>query len=168
MEIINITLWSLSLVAFLAYTSYILLKYGIQPSYSKSYYKLKYVPLFTLFMVWYTVPLTIISNAPLMYVAGLLITSVGAVGEFLGKDGIKNQEDNKLTYKLHMILSIGGVLLTFVAFAIEYNMWIQSLLSLILIILVHQGVIKIKNKIWWIEAYTMMYSLITLFIHKIL
>ena len=164
----NLIYWLVSLTTFIAYS--IIAKVWNKPSYSESYYTLKYKPLEPLFILWYVIPLIILANTPLMTLAGLSIASIAPVANFLGNDGTKNtSDDNKTTYDLHMIFSIGGVLITFLAFAISYKiMLLPSIMSVVLIGLVHQNIIKIKNKITVIEAYTMMYSLVSLFILKIL
>ena len=144
-----------SLIIFTTYLIWIISKYGLLPSISDSYYKLKEDKLdfvFTLF-IWYVSLSTIfIASTPLMFGAGSLIAFVGAATAF---------KDDNLTKKVHTISAISGILFGIMSLLLEFNDYIFPVifLNLFLIIVISNT----KNKIYWVEIvafYSIYFSLL--------
>ena len=144
-----------SLIIFTTYLIWIISKYGLLPSISDSYYKLKEDKLdfvFTLF-IWYVSLSTIfIASTPLMFGAGSLIAFVGAATAF---------KDDNLTKKVHTISAISGILFGIMSLLLEFNDYIFPVifLNLFLIIVISNP----KNKIYWVEIvafYSIYFSLL--------
>ena len=165
----NLIFWLISLLSISGYLWYYIPRFGMAQSISKSYYLIPFRPLLAIVLWAFAVPLMFVVNSLLFYIAGAAIAAVGLATNFLGDDGKKGTaDDNKLTYFVHMAGSIGGVVLTHIAFGVVFSMWYVSGPALALIGLSFWGVIKIKNHIFWIEVFTIYLTLIEVFFLKIL
>ncbi len=137
------------LTVFVAYVSFIWIKYGIQRSISDSWYRLpeKEKPLFTLFCWGFAIPAIIIGTTLtdnfLMFLAGSGIAFVGAAAAF----------KEKMTKTVHMIGAYSGVAFSQLSIAFDFHMYYMNIIFFsIAIILEILGYFKIiKNKIWWQE-----------------
>ena len=144
-----------SLIIFTTYLIWIISKYGLLPSISDSYYKLKEDKLdfvFTLFIGYVSLSTIFIASTPLMFGAGSLIAFVGAATAF---------KDDNLTKKVHTISAISGILFGIMSLLLEFNDYIFPVifLNLFLIIVISNP----KNKIYWVEIvafYSIYFSLL--------
>lgn len=126
---------------FVSYVSYIWAKYGIQPSISQSYYALpenKRI-LFTLFCWGFAIPAIILGSNFLMFIAGAGIGFVGAAAQIR----------RKLDHQVHNIGAAVAVLASQASIFFDYHLWIISVISLALFILL--PFIDRKHYIWLIE-----------------
>lgn len=144
----EIILFSIIVISFFGYISYIYKKFGILPSISESYYhlplKLKF--LFTLFCYFISIPSMmlgiLLKDSVLMLLAGISISFVGATSTF--KD--------KLTRPIHIISAITGIILSNLAIMINFNLLYVSLIFLFLSVIIFLLRKKyFKNYVWWIE-----------------
>ena len=148
-----------SLIIFTTYLIWIISKYGLLPSISDSYYKLKEDKLdfvFTLF-IWYVSLSTIfIASTPLMFGAGSLIAFVGAATAF---------KDDNLTKRVHTFGAICGILFGIMSLILEFNDYIIPAIFLTIFLTII--IINPKNKTYWIEL-AAFYSIYTsLLINKL-
>ena len=135
-------LFTLMLTVFISYLTFVVITYGVQTSISESYYRLpkKINFLFTFFCWGFAIPAIILGDNALMFLAGSGIAFVGAAAAF--KD--------KMTNNVHMIGAYGGVLLSQISIWYNYHMWYITIIFIIL-----SGtllLLKVKNKIWWVEV----------------
>ncbi len=138
----------ISFVSITSYLAYILLRHGITPSISESYYKLKATWWFTL-MLWVMVIsmfVVAVESSGLFFFAGAGIALVGAAPNF--------KKGGKMEYAVHMFGSIGGVSLTYLAIGFGLYLWWVALPAMVLVALVYSEKLKINNHIWWIEVGT--------------
>ena len=148
-------------LSFVGYISFIINRYGVLPSISESYYKMKNDNLFggglfTLFIWSLSFPLIIVGNTSLMFFAGAFLAFVGAATAF---------KDLKMTRRVHNIGAIGGIGFGFLSMIIDFKLneitYFMLLASLILYLL------KIKNLIWWVEVLAFVLIILGLFIAKV-
>lgn len=148
-------------LSFVGYISFIVNKYGVLPSISESYYKMKGDKLFggglfTLFIWSLSLPLIIIGDTPLMFFAGAFLSFVGAATAF---------KDLKMTKRVHTIGAVGGIGFGFLSMILDFQLneitFFMLLGSLILYLL------KIKNLIWWVEILAFVLIILGLFIAKV-
>lgn len=148
-------------LSFVGYISFIVNKYGVLPSISESYYKMKGDKLFggglfTLFIWSLSLPLIIIGDTPLMFFAGAFLSFVGAASAF---------KDLKMTKRVHTIGAVGGIGFGFLSMVLDFQLneitFFMLLGSLILYLL------KIKNLIWWVEILAFVLIILGLFIAKV-
>lgn len=148
-------------LSFVGYISFIVNKYGVLPSISESYYKMKSDKLFggglfTLFIWSLSLPLIIIGDTPLMFFAGAFLSFVGAASAF---------KDLKMTKRVHTIGAVGGIGFGFLSMILDFQLneitFFMLLGSLILYLL------KIKNLIWWVEILAFVLIILGLFIAKV-
>ena len=147
----------ISLTIFTAYFLFIWIKYGLQKSFSDSYYSLpeKTRPyIFTAFIFGFTVPMIPISyEYQLMLLSIWLIMGVGATAQF---------RKHKYVRVIHMIVAVSGILLSQLSIIIEFHMWPIAACLFVLCTLI---VWKSNRPIWWIEA-AVFYSIILAFLIK--
>lgn len=131
------------LAVFMGYTLFIAIKYGVQTSISQSYYVLpKNQRIFFTFFCWFfAIPAMILGENGLMFFAGGFICAVGAAAAF----------QEQLTYQVHMIGAIGGVILSQMAIIFVYDMLYVSYIYC-LSILILSKFLK-KNVTWWVEVF---------------
>lgn len=133
------------LVVFVSYITGILLRYGVLPSVSDSYYHLpkKWNLLFTLFCWGFALPAIIIgvdlTDNFLMFFAGGGIAFVGAAAAF----------KEKLTGKVHVAGALVGIISSQLSIAFDFKMFYVNILFLVLAGLIK--ILKIKNETYWIE-----------------
>jgi hypothetical protein len=148
-------------LSFVGYISFIVNRYGVLPSISESYYKMKDDKLFggslfTLFIWSLSLPLIIIGDTPLMFFAGAFLSFVGAASAF---------KDLKMTKRVHTIGAVGGIGFGFLSMVLDFQLneitFFMLLGSLILYLL------KIKNLIWWVEILAFVLIILGLFIAKV-
>ena len=144
METYKIILFSTSLIVFLSYFFTIIFKFGVQKSYSDSYFKLKKENqwIFTVTIWGFAIPLLVIGGQHhfLFFLATLLIMAVGSAPAF---------KRGGLELKVHMFSAIGGIIAALVAFALTGMLFLACLLTLIVGLIQFS---KMDNKVWWIEA----------------
>ena len=140
---------------FIAYVTYIWLKFGILPSISDSSYKTNSPFLFAIFIWGTAIPLMIVGNTALMFLSGSSLAFVGASPWF-----------RKLSEgKVH----VAGVMISIISGAI--SMWIDFGLWYLTVIIVVSYVItlliKMKYETWWAEIMYFIIIIIGLFLNKI-
>ena len=136
-----------SLSVFVSYLAYVIVRYGIQPSISDSYYRLKTSGkwLFTIATWGYAFPLLAdgLSGAThqdlLLLSAVSLIALVGVFPDFR----ITSER------KLHQIGAEGGILLAFI-WGLTTSSWYLIPPSVAIIAILYYR--KPKNHTWWIEV----------------
>lgn len=129
---------------FVTYIGFILIKYGVLPSVSESYYRLprKYQFLFTLFCWGFAIPAIICGDSLLMFLAGSGIAFVGAAAAF--KEKMENW--------VHMTGAYFGIAMSQLSIYFDFGLLYVNIISVSLAILITLLSLKwIKNKIWWIE-----------------
>lgn len=148
-------------LSFVGYISFIINRYGVLPSISESYYKMKNDNLFggglfTLFIWSLSFPLIIVGNTSLMFFAGAFLAFVGAATAF---------KDLEMTKRVHTIGAVGGIGFGFLSMVLDFQLneitYFMLLASLILYLL------KIKNLIWWVEVLAFVLIILGLFIAKV-
>lgn len=136
----------ISIFFFLGWLLYILIRYGIQPSISDSYYRLTTANqwLFTISTWGYVIPLSIAGAQVatdgtylIMILATFLLCMVGVFPDF------------RIARSYHQIGAEGGILMAFI-WILTTSLWFISLPSILGIFLLYKR--KPKNHTWWIEC----------------
>ena len=142
----------LGLIPFLIYTIGVMVKWGVQPSISKSYYCHEDKLLWWAFIIAFSLPVMIEAanqNATLMWIAGGCSWFVGASPDFLRMlAGGKSNE-----YTVHMIAAYALVLFAILGIGIDLGMWTFAVI--IFAVIAGLKLFKIPNDIWWIEVVAM-------------
>lgn len=135
-------------LVFISYVMFILFKFGVLPSISDSWYRLKELPgvwysLFTWFTWLLGVPLMFQTNGDtaLFFLAGAGLTAVGVATMF--------KLEHDIQPYIHFAGALIGILCSLVGIAIERGSWIPAI-----VFVVASSVIvltKLKNRTWWIE-----------------
>lgn len=153
------------ILSFVLYIGWIVIKFGVQPSISDSFYALqeKYGTrslkpwLFWLFLInvaWPLFPLLKFNGFAFFAMAGLIL--VGAAARF--KQG-KNVEIP------HVIGATGGIILAFIAIGAVFGGWAWIWLVIMLAILAILSWVKIPNDTWWTQVSAFMLMVAALFVH---
>ena len=131
----------ISFYIFSAYVAAIWIKFGILPSISESYYRLRYLQksFFTMAMFGTGFPVVMYSEGGLMFFAGTAICFVGASPAF--------RED--MTGAVHVIGAIGGIVLGLVSLWIDYELWIPQMVFIVLAFIL--TFFRVRNHTWWVE-----------------
>ena len=126
---------------FTAYVAAIWIKFGVLPSISESYYRLKKLQksFFTLAMFGTGLPITIYAEGGLMFFAGAGICFVGAAPAF--------RED--MTGRVHVIGAVGGIVLGLLSLWLDYSLWIPQVVFAGLTFFL--TFFRVRNHTWWIE-----------------
>jgi hypothetical protein len=104
-------------------------------------------------------PLIILSSTGLMFFAGSALFFVATAPAFMS---------DKHTRDVHLYSAYAAVIFTVLSIIIDYNMWYMTLPLIVLALATTFNVIKISNKIWWLEIIAFIQVYVTLFINKIL
>jgi len=152
---IEVTMFILMVTIFATYTTFITLEYGVLPSLSESFYRLKgnYKWFFTLFCWGIAIPAIVIGNSPLMFIAGSGIAFVGAATSF----------KEKLTSVVHTAGAVIGIMASQFSIFWEYDMFIVNLITIGLITVIYVFRDIIRNHIWWIEITAFLSIIYTLY-----
>lgn len=142
------SLYLIMVSIFIGYLSFIVIKYGILPSISDSWYKLprNQQPLFTFFCWGFAMPALIIgvelTDNFLMFLAGSGICFVGAAAAF----------KEKLTKSIHYGGAYCGIICSQLSIAFDFHMYYVNIISvgLMLLILLFRKKLNYNN-IWWQE-----------------
>jgi hypothetical protein len=153
---INLISYYASISIFLSYVLWVVIKWGVLPSISDSYYHYyeegniaKWIPvpmkfLFTFFIFGFSY--TALMSDPTL----LLFFAISMLGITAVSPAFKDEKQIKI---LHSVGAFGGITLSQLSIWIEHDMWYVTVafiaLSLITLILDYFKIIK--NKIWWIE-----------------
>lgn len=141
-------------LVFASYCIFNLYKFGVTKSISITYYKLQKSLrwLFTVFMVSWSIPMSIAGNTPLMWFACscMILTGVAADGR-----------RDKMTERLHIIGVNTGIIAGYVSVWADYGYWWLAVMGLIGTILMLGKVFtdklewrdEIDNHTWYIEIY---------------
>jgi ABC-type iron transport system FetAB permease component len=131
---------TISAVIFFSYIAFILVRYGVQPSVSESYYCLpeKYKFVFTLVMWGFTLPLMFAANSLLMMLAGTGIFFVGAAVAF----------KQPMTRTVHYVAAALGIGFGMV-WIISVGLWWLPLMYVLCS--ASFWFVLDEEKIWWIE-----------------
>jgi len=114
-------LYILMITVFLYFISFILVRYGIQKSISHSFYRLKednLGVLFTVYIVGFAYPATIIADNIWITSAAFLIMIVGIARDY---------RDSKVLTFLHLFGAYGGVALCLGGIWLHYNLKFMSI-----------------------------------------
>jgi len=151
----ELILLSISAVIFVSYITFIVAKYGVQPSISASYYCLprNFNFVFTLFIGGFIFPILFVATTGLLIFAGAFIMVIGAAQDFL----------NDTQRKVHYYSAAAGITLGMASMIIDYHIWIIPAASIFLSALVF--FLKLKNTTWWIEHLVFIGILSSLFVH---
>lgn len=108
--------WLFSMIVFVAYNAYIIIKYGMQDSVSATYYNLSLRDrwLFSLFIWGFALPLGIAGSTPLMVAGAMVLCFVGSAPAF---------RNDKMELDVHMAGTIGGIALAFASLLFEHKYW---------------------------------------------
>lgn len=139
-----------SFIVFLTYLLYVWINFGIQKSFSKSYYVINKKIYFVLFSWLTAIPLHVYCNNLIMTLATVGMIIVGSVSDF-------EMDDDSSLYKIKLsrILHWGGAI-TAILFSEMYILFILEkyylfyCFSIVLLLIL---LFKIKNKFWWIELF---------------
>ena len=141
-------LYLLMVFIFIGYLSFILIKYGVLPSISDSWYVLpkKQQLLFTFFCWGFAMPALIIgvelTDNFLMFLAGSGICFVGAAAAF----------KENLTKSVHYGGAYVGVVSSQLSIAFDFHMYYVNIISIALTLLLLLFRKKLNNNnIWWQE-----------------
>jgi len=131
-----------SALVFAGYLLVIWKKFGVQSSISESYYDIpkKYQFVFTLVLWAAAIPIMIVGDTILLFIAGILICFVGAAPAFKGI---------LMEYKVHMVGAYGGFTLGLLSLVIDYHFYGIVLMGLLGAVLIYW---QTKNKLWWLEV----------------
>lgn len=138
----------LQILIFVSYISFIIIKFGILPSISESWYRLRdlggvWHSLFT----WFCFGLGFLmffqtnGNTPLFFLSGVGLSFVGVATMFKLKDDIQPY--------IHSIGAIIGILGALIGIGVEREAWLPLLDFVILSVILY--FFTNKNRTWWIE-----------------
>lgn len=142
------TISILQILIFVSYVTFIVVKFGILPSISESWYRLRelggvWYSLFTLFCfgLGFTMFFQTNGSTSLFFLSGAGLSAVGVATMFKLKDDIQPY--------IHAIGAIVGILTALIGIGVERKNWIPLIIFLSLSILL--VIFLKKNKTWWIE-----------------
>jgi len=140
--ILSTILFAVMVTVFLAYVSFIWVKYGVQKSISESYYCLpkKENWLFVAFCWLFAFPAMILGNSYWMLFAGGGIVFVGAAAAM----------HTFPTRAWHLSGAIGGMILGCLAMIFQFNMW--WLVPAIAAAIGLAALVDKKHLMWWAEV----------------
>lgn len=155
--LINIYLLLFSFLIFTSYLTVVVIKFGVLPSISDSYYyfeKQKLGFIFTLFCWLFSFPLIFSATTGLLFFAGSGILFVGAAPNFK----LKSEGD------VHTIAAISGIVLGMLSLVFDFNIYIGvGIFGIITLIF---KIFRMKNKTWWIEIAAFIIILISLLVYN--
>jgi hypothetical protein len=139
----NLALLILDVAVFLSFTVFVAKKYGVQKSISASIHKLtdKEDKYYSFFIIGVALPLMIVSNNLLGFLAGALLCIDAAA---------PSTNDSDLQMFLHSFGADAGMVLGLVMLGTMYNQW--YLVGATAIFALGAVIFKLKNKTWWIET----------------
>lgn len=143
------TISILQIIIFISYVTFVINKFGILPSISESWYRLRdlggvWYSLFT----WFCFGLGFLmffqtnGNTPLFFLSGAGLSLVGTATMF-------KEINDKLQGKLHTIGAVIGILGSLIGIGVERDNWIPLFIFVSVAILLSLSVKK--NRTWWIE-----------------
>lgn len=152
---------AIQLLSFSLYVGYIVFNWGILKSISDSYYYLtKSKQVYFLLFCWgIGIPFMLYSN-PLFLFAGFGFIVTGIASDYK----IYESGFNKLTWWVHHIAAISGILFSYIGIWVVYNGYIYILLFFVSLLVLFR--FKVKNIIWWIEIFAFIFILIGLIINN--
>ena len=68
--------------------------------------------------------------------------------------------------KIHLIGAYGGTILICTSIAIDFKLWYISLGYIIFVVLIESSILKIKNKVLWLELIAIFVTWIVLYFEK--
>lgn len=147
-------LHNIQLIAFTGYILFIVIKFGVLDSISKSWYMLdKQSWMFTIFTWLVGLPMVLYENSFLFF-AGAFLVFTGTAAEY----------KKKMTNTIHFVGAGGSIVLSFIGIIVEGGQ--GGYLMLALFVFASLGLILIKevnNKTFWIECiafYVIIWSII--------
>jgi hypothetical protein len=151
METYKLFLLLFTITTFISYITFVWSKFGVLDSISDSYYKINNKALFTLFIWSIAIPVMIIGNTTLMFLAGSFLAFVGAAPAF----------KEKTEGEVHVIGAVGGILLGFLSLWLDFHMPIFLIIFIIFLLyalpkklskwLDIEWLNGIKHHTWWVE-----------------
>jgi len=142
---IKLFLLFFSVCLFLSYIVIIYVKYGKMKTISDSYYKLKEKNKWIFTIVWwaFSIPLIIVGETKLMFLAGVGICFVGAAPAF----------KKELEEKVHIVGAITGIISGVASLWFDFNLGYLSISLFILSLILFLNK-KLYNPTWWIEFFS--------------
>jgi hypothetical protein len=152
-------------VAFMAYLIWIVVRFGIQPSISDSFYALReqygessLIPwLFWLFLINISWPLFLLlqfNGFAFFAMAGIIL--VGAAAQF---------RRGKSTEIPHVVGAVGGIALAFLSIGFVFGAWAWIWLPAYIMVVGILNIVRITNYDWWIEVMAFIMIVIALMVH---
>lgn len=136
---IELIMLLISSVVFLSYLTYVVVKVGVLPSISDSWYSLNKTFLFTLFIWGTAFPLMLATDKSLLILSGASLCFVGTAAAF--KESL-----TKIVHTIGAILS-GTLALTSSLFEFHSIIMCSIVFSWFLLL----AAIRVKNRLWWTE-----------------
>jgi hypothetical protein len=146
-----------SVGVFLWYTILVITRYGVQKSISASYNCFESAvgkSYYSLFILGIAVPMMLVSNTPLGWWAGALL-SIDFAAPAAG---------DKLQYFLHVLGADAGMALGMLMLWIDFGLWWIVVATAVFALL---ALWKLKNPVWWIETSVFVSVVTGLFIARI-
>lgn len=149
----KLILLSISTIVFLSYISFIWIRYGVQKSISDSFYRIKddHIKIlglkirtkefFTLFIAFFAYPLAVLAANVWLTPAAFIVLGIGIARDF---------KDTKLLKWIHYCCAYIGIGIAIIGLGAHYDMWWLTITFVILSFMLM--IIKVPNKIWWIEC----------------
>jgi hypothetical protein len=138
----------IQILIFVSYITFILIKFGVLPSISESWYRLRdlggvWYSLFTWFCwtLGFTMLFQTNGNTPLFFLSGVGLCAVGAATMFKLKDDIQPY--------IHSIGAAIGIISALIGLGVERHAWLPLVDFIILAVILY--IFVDKNKTWWIE-----------------
>lgn len=169
MEKYNLLILLFAIAVFVSYYILVLVRFGIQPSISESYYRFPIGAnvLFPMFISCISASVIIVGNTPLMFLAGLLLAFVGCAPAFkIEQQGV-----------VHVIGAEGGIILGLASMWIDFHMPIIPIIMFVFTVfalpknlpgkLFDHWLNGIKNYTWWVETVAFVSIITGLIIAKI-
>lgn len=142
------TISILQILIFISYVTFIVIKFGVLPSISDSWYRLRdlggvWYSLFTWFCFGLGFLMFFQTNGttPLFFLSGAGLSAVGVATMFKLKDDLQPY--------IHFIGAVIGILGALVGIGVERHVWLPLIDFIILSIILY--IFTSKNKTWWIE-----------------
>ena len=137
----------LSVLVFWSYITFIVYKFGVQPSISASYYVLPVNRqfLFSSFCILYSIPIAYPSNSEWFWLATLFVMLVGAASAYRG---------DKLINLVHTFSAFMCVIFSHVAMCVDNQTYYVSYVSIAITLGLMLSKNKIPNSTWWAEIVT--------------
>ena len=137
------------------YAIIVSIRFGIQTDFSHTWHVIRHKWLFTLVLWLSLIPIIIVANTWLMFLAASFLCVVGAAPDFF----------NPFERKVHVTAAFSGLVLMMLSLAIDFHLSIPVLAYFIVAFMLERKILKIKYHTLWVEIIPFIITLVVLWIY---